>query len=95
MKVSSNKPSQVQPQRPPPMPYGVFHNENSKTEKISFKLRSNPADADSMQYSMSVPVFNTGIPSNLLFFEEQLNKVFTGQAITTGLAKFQMTRRLL
>lgn len=96
MKVSNNKSNNfLQPQRPPPILYGVFHSEDTKKEKVSFKLRSNPADAASIQYSISVPVFNTDTPSDLLFFEEQLKKVFIGQGITTGPAKFQMTRRLL
>ena len=83
--------------RPPPILFGVFTSEKELTKEnsLTFKLQSNLTDSESMIYESTVPVFNTGPVYKLIHFQEELNKIFVGQNVTTGPAKFAMTRRLL
>ena len=83
--------------RPPPIPFNIFNTnkEYNKDNSLTFKLRSNLTDSASMNYELTVPIFNTGPVYQLIHFQEELNKVFVGQNVTTGPGKFAMTRRLL
>jgi hypothetical protein len=62
---------------------------------VSFKLRAVPADADSQMYSMQVPYYTTGTPEQWILLRKNLDKVLTGQHITTGPPTYAMTRRIL
>jgi hypothetical protein len=62
---------------------------------VSFKLRAVPTDPTSQLYSLSVPYYNTGTPERWILFRKDLDKVLTGQNITTGPPTYAMTRRIL
>ena len=67
----------------------------SKQDYLTFKLRSNPAEADSTTYELTVPFFKSGTPEEVLDFVRDVNRVIQGQNITTGPAKYAIMRRLL
>ena len=67
----------------------------SKHESLTIKLRSDPADPTSQTYNLSVKIFQTGTPEEWLLFVCDLQKVMTGQNITTGPTKYAMARRLM
>ena len=60
----------------------------SKANLLSFKLCSNPSDALSGKYSLTIPYFDTGTPEQLLYFLQDVDKVIIGQAIMTGPNKY-------
>lgn len=67
----------------------------SKDECLQFKLRSRPTDADSTTYDLTVGYFRSGTPEEFLRFLRNVNKVFSGQNITTGPERYAIYRRLL
>lgn len=67
----------------------------SKEQYLTFKLRSNPAEADSTTYELTVPFFKDGTPEEVLDFVRDVRRVIQGQNITTGPAKYAVMRRLL
>jgi hypothetical protein len=80
----------------PPIP--LERPERQKLEEgnyVSFKLRAVPADADSQLYSLQVPYYTTGTPEQWIQFRKNLDKILTGQHITTGPPTYAMTRRIL
>jgi len=66
-----------------------------KDESLTFKLRNNPAEADSTTYEFTIRFFETGTPEECLDFVRDTKRVITGQNITTGPAKYALIRRLL
>ena len=50
----------------------------------TYKLRNNPAEDQSPVYELSVPYFHSGTCEEYLLFEKNLNRVVTGQGVTTG-----------
>ena len=69
--------------------------ELKKQEYLTMKLRSDPADANSQTYDLTIQFFRTGTPEEWLLFQRDLHWVLNGQNITTGPQKFTMTRRLI
>lgn len=69
--------------------------ELKKQEYLTMKLRSDPADANSQTYDLTIQFFRTGTPEEWLLFQRDLHRVLNGQNITTGPQKFTMTRRLI
>ena len=66
-----------------------------KNEVLTFKLRSNPKDENSLTYDLSIPFFREGTPEELLMFMTQVDKVIAGMNISDGPNKFALVRRLL
>lgn len=69
--------------------------EFNKSEGQTYKLRNDPADKDSPGYEVSVRYFSSGTCEEFLTFETDIKRVFKGQNITAGPARFEVTRRLL
>ena len=67
----------------------------NKTQCLTFKLRSTPADENSSTYELTVPFFRSGTPEELLLFIKSLKKVIVGQAITSGPNQYSLARHLL
>ena len=67
----------------------------SKLTSLTFSLRSNPAEANSTSYSLTVEYFKTGTPEEFLIFCHSVDKVIKGQNATTGPSKFALIKRLL
>ena len=66
-----------------------------KNDVLSLKLRSNPANADSQTYELTVPFFRSGTPEEWLIVKRGIIKIMTGQNITTGPGQYAMSRRIL
>ena len=69
--------------------------ELKKGTYVSIKLRNNPGDATSPGYDIHIKYFKEGSCEDFLLFENDLKRVFAGQAATTGPLKFATARRLL
>ena len=69
--------------------------EIKKTECLSLKLRTNPNNANSQTYELTVKFFSHGTPEEWLVFVRNLKRIFVGQNITQGAGKYAMIRRLL
>ena len=67
----------------------------NKTQCLTFKLCSMPADKNSSTYELTVPFFRSRMPEELLLFIKSLKKVIVGQAITSGPNQYALARRLL
>ena len=67
----------------------------AKGEFATVKLRNVPNDANSMTYDYQVPFFSTGTPEEWLKFKARLNRVITGQNMTTAIQKYGCARRFL
>ena len=79
---SNNLQSQVF-EIPPPIPLRRV-DIPTNTEKLTMKLRTDPADAASQTYELTVCIFKTGTSEEWLLFMKDLKRVITGQAIATG-----------
>ena len=69
--------------------------EKAKHEVLTFKLRTDPADAGSTMYELTVPLFNTGSCEEFLEFLTKVDQVIAGQALGNGPARYVLARRLL
>ncbi len=69
--------------------------EHAKEDILRFKLRSTPAEENSPTYEDSVAIFDNGTPEEVLDFVTDVNRVITGQNITTGPPKYATMRMLL
>ena len=67
----------------------------TKGEYVVLKCRTDPTDEDSSTYDVPIPYYSTGTPEEWLRFERNLEKVFTGQDLTTGPQQYACVRRLL
>lgn len=84
------------PYVPPPIPLErPTVRELKKQEYLTMKLRSDPADANSQTYDLTIQFFRTGTPEEWLLFQRDLQRVLTGQNINAGPQKFAMIRRLI
>ena len=93
---SSNSAKSSKPRVVPPIPFERANADNVSKDKLSsFKLRSDPSDASSPTYELSVRYFNDGTPEEWLLFLKAVREVLRGQGITTGPPAFNMYRRLL
>ena len=62
---------------------------------VMLKLKTVPRSTTSAEYNLNMPYFRNWTPEEWLKFLMNLNRVFTGQNLTTGPHKFAMARRLL
>ncbi len=80
----------------PPIP---FHRPDppkpDKSDQLTFKLRSNPGNADSATYELTVAYFRTGTPEEWLLVRKAILEICTGQNLTTGPQRFTLARRVL
>ena len=80
----------------PPIP---FHRPDppkpDKSDQLTFKLRSNPGNADSATYELTVAYFRTGTPEEWLLVRKAILEICTGQNLTTGPQRFILARRVL
>ena len=60
--------------------------ELQKGQYLTFKLRNDPANADSTTYDLSVCFFETGTPEELIDFVIDTELISTGQNITKQLS---------
>ena len=66
-----------------------------KTELLKFKLKNNPTQADSGEYTFTIPFFSTGTAEQTINLRLNIKKIFTGLNMNTGPAQFQIVRRIL
>ena len=64
-------------------------------EYLTFKLRSDPSNEQSITYSVKLAPFNVGTPEEWLKHLKTLKVIFKGQNLTRAADKFVMTKRLL
>ena len=80
----------------PPIPFVREEiKQASKLNSITLKLRVSPTDDDSSTYELTVPYFSDGTGQAALDVRANLNKIFTGQNITTGPDQCRMVRAIL
>ena len=81
---------------PPPIPFErPAARELEKDQYLALKLKSVPGSATSLEYTLNVPYFQSGMGGEWIKFLENLERVFVGQDLQSGPNKFSMTRRLL
>ena len=56
----------------------------TKVIQLTFKLRTNPTNANSATYELTVAYFCTGTPEEWLLVRKAILEVCTGQNLTTG-----------
>ena len=69
--------------------------EVSKEDRLTFKLRSTPTDANSTTYELKTYAFECGSCEEWLEHVKTYRKIVKGQNITTGPNCFAMIKRLL
>jgi len=80
----------------PPIPYDRPAKKAIKKEDlITFKLKSDPNNADSPLHTLSIQPYSLGTCEELLNFIIKINKIIKGQNITTGPNQFALIRQLL
>ncbi len=81
---------------PPPIPLERPEKKAlSEGECLTLKLKSVPTDENSQFCELSIPHFSTGTPEEWFKFRRDLDRVFTGQNLTTGPQQCAMVRRPL
>jgi hypothetical protein len=82
---------------PPPIQFERADWSKEKDDDLvsSFKLRTNPSEADSRIYEMKVRAYRMGTPEQFILWKRDLEKVLTGQNVVAPPDKFAMARRLL
>ena len=65
--------------------------EYNKSDLLSLKLCSNPANNNSQTYKLTVSFFRSGTPKEWLLTKKNIKKVIAVQNITTPAAKYVMT----
>ena len=95
MKIASSKPTNKRI-LVPPIPLECPEKKKlDKSDYASFKLRNNPAEANSTQYEVTIKYFQSGSPEELLEFIRDIKRVIEGQNLTTGPSQFNLMRRML
>ena len=61
-----------------------------KSDYATFKLRNDPAEANSTQYEIAIKYFQSGGPEEVLEFIRDIKRVIVGQNITTGPSQFSL-----
>ena len=74
---------------------GVVTVDKKQEGCVTFKLRSNPKEATSTTYELSIKSFNCGKPEVLLMFLKNIKKVFIGQNMIEGPDRFALLKRML
>ena len=95
MKIATGKPTNKRILVPPIPLERPEKKKLDKSDYASFKLRNNPAEADSTQYEVTIKYFQTGSPEELLEFIRDIKRVIEGQNLTTGPTQFSLMRRML
>ena len=67
----------------------------AKGEFLVMKCRTQPAEANSPTYDVTIPYFGSGTPEEWLRFRSNLDKVIHGQNATTGPSRYALARKLL
>ncbi len=67
----------------------------AKNEYLSLTLRTEPENADSQTYELSIRYFREGSPEEWLVFQKDLRRILQGQNVTTGPPSYAMARRVL
>ena len=67
----------------------------AKNEYLSLTLRTEPENADSQTYELSIRYFCEGSPEEWLVFQKDLRRILQGQNVTTGPPSYAMARRVL
>ena len=67
----------------------------NKSDYETLKLRTDPEDNQSPTYEITLVFFSTGEPEVWLDFMKTVDKVFKGQHLTTGPARYSLYRRAL
>ena len=67
----------------------------AKTSYVTFKLRTVPTNAESLEYDFSMKYFRSGNAEELLIWIKDMEKVFTGTNTNTGPARYALARRVL
>ena len=83
------------PMEPPIALERPVKKELEKGDYLTYKLRNDPADAQSPGYDLTIPYFRDGTPEQFLRFRKNLQKVFAGQNVTDGPNMFTIGRRLM
>ena len=60
-----------------------------------YKLRTDPADPDSLTYELSIPFFTKESPEEWIKFRRGLKAVLKGQNVTQGPASYAVAKTLL
>merc|ERR1712127_1028673 len=80
----------------PPIPLERSENKQpNKGEFLTMKCRSQPAEANSPSYDVTIPYFGSGTPEEWLRFRSSLDKVIHGHNATTGPSRYALVRKLL
>ena len=96
MKVIPRKNVRATIMQVPPIPYKRKEKKKlAQDERLTLKLRTDPANQDSQEYELTVAIFSSGTPEEWLVFLKNLNKTMVGMNITNGPAKYTMARRLM
>ena len=66
-----------------------------KEDRLSFKLRSNPKQKDSITYEIQTYAFDEGPPEEWIEHIRTFRKLVKGQNVTTADSQFVMLKRLL
>ncbi len=66
-----------------------------KSKQLTFKLRSNPTEADSGTYELTVAYFQTGTPEEWFLVLKAILEICTGQHLTTGPQKYTVACQIL
>lgn len=92
----SASPSNAKRFVPTPIPLARPASEDlKKNECLTLKLRTDPNDAASQTYELTVKFFRTGTAEEWLIFMRDLKRILVGQNVTTGPPKYAMIRRLI
>ena len=93
-KLSGNKENN-RTREEPPIPLKAEKKDYKKEDCIVIKCRSNPSEATSTTYNLSIPMFKTGNPKEWLKWVKNVKRAAKGQNMTTGPTKFALAKRLL
>ncbi len=67
----------------------------AKNEYLSLTLRTDPEDADSKTYELSIRYFCRGSPEEWLVFQKDLHWILQGKNVTTRPPSYAMAWRVL
>ena len=79
-----------------PIPFKRFeYGEMDKSEYETYTLKNVPTDPNSSTFRINVPYYRGGRGEEYILFRRNVDKIFTGQAVTDVNTKFSIMRRLL
>ena len=99
MKTQPTKEDWKSPWPLPPISYKtdvtIGNNSTEKSDSLNIDIKTKPVERDSEAVVIYVPMLRTWSPEALLKFVTILNKIISGQDLSTGIQKFGMTRNLI